>query len=547
MNQPEAQRSDTLNGPATSAKIKTLGRIHFGRLLRLEQATQLKSSTSFRFSVGVPSSGLVSAIDNLMPQVLPGQLPVDRLEWSLKDTSEELYVTDDGLTTSYGIFGSPRSGKTYLLIYLLRQLFSLSADRSDRRFGGLILDPKAELIDEVRAAMTAAKRIDDLVVLNTDELMRLDNSVNIIDAGLDPAELGRVLVLAAQSAGIGASEPFWFGAWSNLFSAAMQVLDWIGEEVTTLRSLLDSVLRIEGHDENGRPERRIQRLARQASQRSERLSEERGTDLQLAVEQIEGFYRQDGDNIATVETLIAQAYSGFRQSRWSRYSQRELKIPGGTRSRFYDEIINDGKVVLVSVSSQDPGMAKVLCTLVKILFQQTVLSRSARVRARTLTNFVRPVLLACDEYSQVASEVPGQPMGDGHFFSLARQNGCMGLIATQSVNVLQASSLKENWRSVFSNFGAKIFMRLSDNETADEASKLAGEADWYVTSLGASQQKDGMTSSRQRELRERKSLPTSVLTQVLVTGQGVFVGSVDGGHSQPGTFFLSVPRHGLKD
>src|SRR5690606_32350201 len=127
------------------------------------------------------------------------------------------------------------------------------------------------------------------------------------------------------------------------------------------------------------------------------------------------------------------------------------------RTTFYDQIIDDGKIVLVSVSPSDPGMAKTICTLVKCLFQQSVLSRLARVRAGTLRNFTRPVLLACDEYSGIASEVPGEPMGDGHFFSLSRQNGCMALIATQSVNMLQSSSLKDAWRAVFSNFAAKIF------------------------------------------------------------------------------------------
>jgi type IV secretory pathway TraG/TraD family ATPase VirD4 len=146
----------------------------------------------------------------------------------------------------------------------------------------------------------------------------------------------------------------------------------------------------------------------------------------------------------------------------------------------------------------------------------------------------------CDEYSDVASEVPGEPAGDAYFFSLSRQFGCMGLIATQSVNMLQSSALKENWRAVFSNFSAKFFMRVGDNETAEEASKLAGEADWYVGSAGTSHQKDGFGSSANSELRERKSLPTAVLTQVLERQQLVVVGSLDGGND-PGTFFVHVP------
>jgi hypothetical protein len=116
-------------------------------------------------------------------------------------------------------------------------------------------------------------------------------------------------------------------------------------------------------------------------------------------------------------------------------------------------------------------------------------------------------------------------------------------MATQSISRLEASSLKETWRAVVSSFaGGKIFMRLADNESAEEATKLAGEIDWYLTSLGTSQQKDGLGSSTNKELRERKSLPSAILTQMLATGQGVFIGALDGGTgSKPRTFFFEVP------
>jgi len=239
-----------------------------------------------------------------------------------------------------------------------------------------------------------------------------------------------------------------------------------------------------------------------------------------------------------VNEVMTRAYSPFQQSRFVRYSRLQSKT-ANRQTTFYDQIIDEGKIVLVSVSPSDPGMAKTLCTLVKCLFQQTVLGRLERVRAKTLRNFERPLVLACDEFSEIASEVPGQPMGDGRFFSQARQFGCMGLLATQSVNVLQATSLKEAWRSIFSNFGAKIFMRLVDNETTEEASKLAGESDWYICSAGTSHSKDGLGSSTQKEMRERKSLPTEVLTQVLSRGQAVLIGSFDGG-KEVSTHFVSA-------
>ena len=370
--------------------------------------------------------------------------------------------------------------------------------------------------------------------------------MNVIDCDLDAYELGRQLVLAAQSAGVGASEPYWFVDWQNLFSAAIYLLMLLGhhdgdDDVLTLRALIDAVLTVERPDPlltNDAPQRRIQERAARARERVDKFPAKRRAEILAAVNQIELFYGQKPDNIATVETLITQAYGEFLRTRTDRFAP---SVPRSTaRTPLYDQIIDDGKIVLVSVSPADPGLAKVLCTLVKNLFMQSTLSRLARVRSpsHALSNFERPVVLACDEYSQIASEIPGQ-VGDGDFFSKARQQGCMGLLATQSVDVLQATTLKDNWKSIFSNFGAKIFMRAADNETAEAATKLAGEADYYETSVGTTSGAQGLGSSTQKSLKERKVLPSRILTGLIETGEGVVLGTLDG--KAPSVSFFSVP------
>src|SRR5205085_7827399 len=115
-------------------------------------------------------------------------------------------------------------------------------------------------------------------------------------------------------------------------------------------------------------------------------------------------------------------------------------------SNLYDSVLEEGKIVVVSLPPAEPGLAKTVCTLVKCLFQQNVMSRKRRYRELDLHNWDRVVFIACDEYSEIASEVPGTPMGDGRFFALARENGCFGILATQSVHVLENSSLRESWR-----------------------------------------------------------------------------------------------------
>ena len=203
------------------------------------------------------------------------------------------------------------------------------------------------------------------------------------------------------------------------------------------------------------------------------------------------------DYVGTIEAFITKAFGAFRRSQPPCYSGNEA-----ARNLFYEDVWQNGRIVLVSISPGEPGLSKTLSTLIKVLFQRTVLSRGESGNR----NQERPVVLACDEYSEIASEVPGQSMGDGQFLALARQYGCLALLATQSVNVLEASSLKETWKSVFSNFAAKIYMRIADSQTAEEAAKLAGESDWKVLSRSTTIGKEGESAGRQRELRERKNL-----------------------------------------
>jgi hypothetical protein len=62
-----------------------------------------------------------------------------------------------------------------------------------------------------------------------------------------------------------------------------------------------------------------------------------------------------------------------------------------------------------------------------------------------------------------------------------------------------------------------------------------------VLNQSAALSAEGTSISRQRDLRERKNLPASVLTQMLRVGEAVAVGSLDGGLTQPGVFCFKVP------
>jgi hypothetical protein len=281
-------------------------------------------------------------------------------------------------------------------------------------------------------------------------------------------------------------------------------------------------------------------------------------DIRRAAAEIRSFYRAKADYISTIEAFLINAYGQFGSERCRCFSPdyRRPLMALQNRNRgmqtLYDSIIEKGKIVVACLPPSEPALAKTLCTLVKCLYQQTVLGRKQRIREGGLTNWDRIVFLACDEYSEIASEVPGQPAGDGRFFALARENGCMGLLATQSVHGLENSSLREAWRSVFSNFATKIFFSLGDLETARHASELVGKADWQLKTATTSRSADGLSVSVQRELRERETAPATLLTETLVRGQALVVGSLDGrediAKSGKGSqaIFVQVPGKGGK-
>jgi TraM recognition site of TraD and TraG len=514
-----------------SKRIQPRGSVHVGQERRLIQRTTTPPAFA-GFDAGRPIG--MTPIEYIPRTSHPGELEVQRLDYALQATSTELAITDDGLVASYGIFGAPGCGKTHLLMYLLQQVLQIASEEPSQKFGALILDPKSALIEDVEAMVRAAGREKDLVVLNTDRLNREKTGLNVVNVDLDAYELGLQLVMAAQASGTGTSDPYWMLAWGNIFGAALELLR-IDREPVTLNKLLEETITL---DTSGPEPKRPIEL------RAERMRRELATyepadrqDALKAISELDNYRRMKEENAETVQSIIISAYSNFQRSKYLCYS-----VPDPSGRSLYDSIIEDGRIVLVSFSPSDPIMARTLCTLVKNLFQRSVLGRYERYLSGRIKNYERPLVIAADEYSQVACELQGKPLGDGDFFSQSRQHGCMGLLATQSVNNLQASPLKENWKAVFSNFGAKIFMRAADNETAEEAVKLAGKSEHYVTGEGTSRSKDGLSTSRQKELRERDNLPSMVLTQILAKGDGVILGSLDGMKTSPTMHLVRVPR-----
>jgi hypothetical protein len=127
----------------------------------------------------------------------------------------------------------------------------------------------------------------------------------------------------------------------------------------------------------------------------------------------------------------------------------------------------------------NPGLAKVIGTLMKQDFQRAVLERIPAISASRERHW-REVLFLCDEYHAFATAGEDDPTGDEKFFSLSRQGKCIAIVATQSLSSLKSALPGESWRTLLQTFRTKVFLTLSDDFSARVASDLCGKDERLV-------------------------------------------------------------------
>ena len=90
--------------------------------------------------------------------------------------------------------------------------------------------------------------------------------------------------------------------------------------------------------------------------------------------------------------------------------------------------------------------------------------------------YVRPAVFICDEYQAFASVGEDDPSGDEKAFALTRQCRVIPIVATQSISSLRSVlGSGEGWRTLLQTLRTRIFLSLSDEASAEMASKLCGQ------------------------------------------------------------------------
>ena len=137
-------------------------------------------------------------------------------------------------------------------------------------------------------------------------------------------------------------------------------------------------------------------------------------------------------------------------------------------------------------TSGNPGLARMIGTLMKVDFQRAVLGRVQKIEQNP-GQYFRQVLFLCDEYHAFATVGESDPTGDEKFFSLSRQSKCIPIVATQSISSLRTTTSSEAWRTLLQTFRTKIFLSSSDDFTSKIASDLCGRAEQLKVSYNISE------------------------------------------------------------
>ena len=235
------------------------------------------------------------------------------------------------------------------------------------------------------------------------------------------------------------------------------------------------------------------------------------TDLRLRVEAVTRWYNHDWNTLDTkIRTSIVEGVSVFlsmfdlpdvarvfcpaapapvRRERGTRPAPKKTtgeaatdEVPpterptlGGTLPPL-DTLIESGKVLALNMpAGTNPALARAVGVMLKNAWLQSLLRRPAKMKDDPARYF-RPAVFICDEYQAFASVGEDDPSGDEKAFALTRQCRVIPIVATQSISSLRSVlGTGEAWRTLLQTLRTRIFLSLSDEASAEIASKLCGQ------------------------------------------------------------------------
>ena len=442
------------------------------------------------------------------PAIVVGEAhhPVRAIE---SPAPEWLTIPERGLYTGVAIFGAVGSGKTSTCMHpFARQLLSWQATNPERRAAALVLEVKGDFCHDIRRMLAELDRSEDYIELSLDGRL----TWNPLSATwLDSYSLAyTVASLLNQLFGKG-KEPFWQQAYTNLVRwiielyrvlpggwvtlqdvyhcaidkelfarkitqaqtyAAEMSDEWITIAATELTGDHMTPLRTFGFQPDPADLSRVQApvdpavltylTAHHITHTRERVESTSAQEIRLRVEAVNRWYVHDWNTLDNkIRSSIVEGVSVFLSM---------FDLPP------LDALIESGKVLALNMpAGTNPALARAVGVMLKNAWLQSLLRRPARMKAEP-DRYVRPAVFICDEYQAFASVGEDDPSGDEKAFALTRQCRVIPIVATQSISSLRSVlGSSEAWRTLLQTLRTRIFLSLSDEASAEIASKLCGQ------------------------------------------------------------------------
>lgn len=454
--------------------------------------------------------------------------PIENPQW--------LTIPERGLFTGMAIFGAVGSGKTSCcMLPFAEQVLSYRAADAVRRASGLVLEVKGDFCFKVRTMLAKYKREADYVEVSLDSQFRYNPLHNDQDAY---ALAFGIASLLNNLFGRG-KEPFWQQAYTNLvkfiillhkvlydyctlfdvYACAInpQLLQRKIEEGEARFEAEYLMVEVETFEENPGLDdfgfvldEELERMKAPLTEplgaylATNKIPHESQTETggpqagapirddrkRQQFDAVKRWFFDDWQRIEPkLRTSIVEGISVFLSLFDDNPDVKRVFCPPketydpktnhngryGVPLQPFAELIEAGKVVALNFPvSMNPGLAKTIGTLMKQDFQRAMLNRIPRIEQNPKQHF-REVLFLCDEYQAFATVGESDPSGDEKCFALSRQAKCIAIVASQSISSLRSTLTGEAWRSLLQTFRTKIFLALSDDFSAEMASKLCGK------------------------------------------------------------------------
>ena len=432
-----------------------------------------------------------------------------------------LTIPDRGLYTGIAVIGAVGSGKTSGCLYpYADQVLGYRPQDPVRRIGGLMLEVKGDFCHDVRRMLTAHGRAEDYLEISLDGAWRYNPLHNDLDAY---AQAYGIASLLNSVFGKG-KEPFWQQAYTNLVKFLI-LAHKIADDYVTLfdvyecainpDKLAEVIVRAEqrlagraevrvsasdsaslpraiaarfGQAPDGAafvapdtPDLRGQLKAEGVTHRTQHAAEIEEDERCQQLAAVKRWYEHDWRRIEPkLRTSIVEGIAVFLSLFDDSPALKRVFCPpkacydpkANAEGRYgrplppFSKLIEAGNVCALNFPmASNPGLARLIGTMMKQDFQRAVLARIPRMTAQPERHW-REVLFLCDEYHAFATAGEEDPTGDEKFFSLSRQGKCIAIVATQSVSSLKSALPGETWRTLLQTFRTKIFLALSDDFSA---------------------------------------------------------------------------------